>query len=146
MVVAGRACAYYVPYRTKRCTGHGAKMFYIAGVPLAHTLAFARVFPPLWGGLGWGAVAARVGRCKYNCGVPKQEPTIGCALRLGVCQTSHSILQPKDALSSIQSRAFSLSFCFVFLSLFTSQIKRERKMKFTKRENLLLNSIYIELN
>ena len=33
-------------------------------------------------------------------------------------------------LSALQSRAFSLSFCFVFLSLFSSQIKRERKMKY----------------
>ena len=132
MAVAGRACTYYVPYRTKRCTGHGAKIFYIAGVPLAHTLAFARVFPPLWGGLGWGAVAARVGKCKYICCVQKQEPTIGCALRFGVCQTSHSILQPKDALSSIQSRAFSFFLCFVSFFLFTSQIKRKKEMKLIK--------------
>ena len=34
----GRACTYCVPYRTKRCTGHGALMLYIASVPLELTL------------------------------------------------------------------------------------------------------------
>ena len=139
MAVAGRACTYHVPYRTKRCTGHGAKMFYRAGVPLAHTLAFARVFPPLWGGLGWGAVAARVGKCKYICCVQKQEPTIGCVVAyLPPALPNRPFNPAAEGCSIIHSIAcfFLLSLLRFFLPFYLANKKEERNEVYKKKKSL----------